>query len=348
MDCSRTGGTGGHFTKITRDHQVVSKLEAWQISWALTAVELTFTDSSKALLGKKNKGSLFGSFEIDVHNGEVVTELTVWGNGSRSEPRCGGFKIVTNRGRTFSPKQSGNLPDKSYSQQVGSGIIVGCQGYNGYHVDSLAFLMLRNVKNVDMIDIGYSLSKQKFQPPQKKIVLDTTKANPYEEDCDAGASTVQKSKMTSGSWNITAGLNFGNTYKVKGGVPFIKDVRAKNPWQVSVSGIFNNSWTAEEEDEASFQVIVPAKEKVRYVVSRIEYTLDKLPFSASLKHYLDNETYFLASVSGFYNGLSSQVVKESYLVGKWSDVKGEWVDFEPVNVGPKLPETSNGLLAQGM
>lgn len=190
-----------------RDRQALSKVEAWAGKHTLRDIEVM--DSSRYLFGKE-EDRWMGDFEIDVKGEETVTELTIRGNGVGT--RCGAFKIVINRNRTYFPQMYDWGSKTAYPKPVGSGIIIGCLANHGSDIDALGFLMLRNVIGVDTIDIVYPLSDSNFQPPPKKIPLDVTKGNSSDKDSDTGSFKVRKNHGFGGSWSTTTGVTFGQTY----------------------------------------------------------------------------------------------------------------------------------------
>ncbi|KAI0556616.1 natterin-like protein [Gracilaria domingensis] len=97
-----------------------------------------------------------------------------------------------------------------------------------------------------MTSVVYDMRGENLLPPQKKIALDVTLANPSDTESDKGAQKVTKSNQTGGSWSIIAGVTFGQSYKVEVGIPEVADVEVETKWEISDSGTYGKSWSTTE------------------------------------------------------------------------------------------------------
>ncbi|KAI0561855.1 natterin-like protein [Gracilaria domingensis] len=334
----RIGGQGGSGFRQDRisQSQVVTKIEAWAGGWQLHGIQLTFSNGSVAVIGRKTD-RYQGALTLDYASGEYVNYLSIYGNGAGT--RCGAFRIMTNKGQNYFPHMYDWGLKREYKMEVGSGIILGAFGRAGWDIDSLGILMLRKVIGTDMTSVVYDMRGENLLPPQKKIALDVTLANPSDTDSDKGSQKVTKSHQTGGSWSITAGVTFGQTYKVKAGLPAVADVEVETKWEVSVSGTYGKSWSTTEGYEASIPLIAPKLEKTRITVDYYEGSLSKLPYTAQMKYFLDNGSKFYTHVNGVYDGVTtSRFVQETTTVATWDDTDKKWIPVGEDN--PRYKKTS--------
>lgn len=319
----RIGGNGGgafvHYQ--IRQKAVVTRIEAWAGSWTLRGVKIHYSNGVTRLFGKA--ADRYSSMNIDYAAGEHVTELSIWGNGAGS--RCGAFRIKTNKGQHFFPKMYRWGLKREYKMQVGSGIILGVHGKHGSDIDSLGFLMLRKVIGSDLINVRYDFRGGNLNPPQKKFALDVTIPNPSDTDSDKGFHKVTKQRQTGGSWSVTTGVTFGQSYEVEAGVPQVASTKVTSSWQLSVSGTYGRTWSTTHGMEISVPLIVPARERTRITVDYYEGRINKLPYTANMKYFLDNHSKFYTNVRGVYNGYStSRFVMKSEVVAVWNDAARRW------------------------
>ncbi|KAI0559803.1 natterin-like protein [Gracilaria domingensis] len=321
----RIGGQGG--TGFTQERisqrQVVTKIEAWAGGWQLRGIQLTFSDGTVVVNGRKEE-RYQGALTMDYASGEYVNYLSIYGNGAGT--RCGALHIKTSKGQDYFPQMYDWGLKTEYKMEVGSGIILGAFGKAWGDIDSLGILMLRKVIGADMTNVVYDMRGENLLPPQKKIALDVTLANPSDTDSDKGFQKVTKSHQTGGSWSITAGVTFGQTYKVSSGVPDVVDVGVETKWEVSVSSTYGKSWSTTEGYETSIPLIAPKLEKTRITVDYYEGSLSKLPYTAQMKYFLDNGSKFYTHVNGVYDGVAtSRFVQETTTVATWDDTGKKWI-----------------------
>lgn len=89
--------------------------------------------------------------EISFHN-EIITHLSLWGNGVGT--RCGRIWLKTNT-REFDACATHKSPSQEYKKDVGSGVMVGIYGRHGMDIDSLGFIFLKRCKERIMTDMVY-------------------------------------------------------------------------------------------------------------------------------------------------------------------------------------------------
>ena len=123
-------------------------------------------------------------------------------------------------------------------------------------------------------------------------------------------------------------MEAGASLTVKAGIPEVADVEATAHWEVSVSTTHERSWTNTNGTEISIPLVVPALKKTRITVNYYEAVLDKLPFDAQVKYFLDNGTKFYTNVKGVYDGVSTtRFVQDSKTVAVWNESTASWSDI---------------------
>lgn len=117
---------------------VVRGLDVWWHSDYLRGVQVTYSDDSRS--------SVFGTAG-DSHSsivfapGELVTALTLWGNGIGT--RTGRIRLTTNKGQTLDVGRD-TSGQTAYDIHIGSGILVGLEGRSGSDIDQLGAIFLRS------------------------------------------------------------------------------------------------------------------------------------------------------------------------------------------------------------
>lgn len=312
---------------FAREGAVVEKIEAWAGGSQLRGVRLHFSNGQTKLIGAVG-GRYQGSFSLDYNAGEYVTSLSIWGNGAGT--RCGAFRIKTNTNRLYFPQMTSWGLKTEYKMEVGSGIILGAWGRHGIDVDSLGILCLRKIIGTDMVSVNYDMRGDNLRPPEKRNAVDVTQDNPSPSVSDKGYQKVTKASRTGGSWSVTAGLTFGQEYKVKGGVPLVGEGESTTKWHVTVSGTYGKEWSITDGFELSIALIIPAYSKVRFIVDYYEGQLDKLAYTAKMKYFLDNNDAFYTNVRGMYKGVStSRFIQQTQVLATWNKSKYIW---DPVGV----------------
>ncbi|CAL8320079.1 unnamed protein product [Gadus morhua 'NCC'] len=144
------GGDGGHpFSFTGRDNgATLKKIGVAVGSKQIKAVRAELTDGRVETFGKDHTFSEF-TFEP----GEIITKLSLWGNGMGS--RLGGIKFWTSSGNRFFALMTKWPLKTEYSIDVGSGVCLGLEGRSGSDIDCMGFLFIKAIQSSVLTDMTY-------------------------------------------------------------------------------------------------------------------------------------------------------------------------------------------------
>ncbi|KAH6556737.1 hypothetical protein KP509_34G005900 [Ceratopteris richardii] len=136
------GGRGGsqHVVKGWQEGKLITKLRVYSGPWQIKAVRLWLSgdgDSEYKQFGEPG-GSAWAEFAFQ--DGEVVTAMSLWGNGAGT--RAGWIHFRTNKGRSFDYGMHDWPKKTEYPVNVGSGILVGAIYNAGADIDAHGYYFL--------------------------------------------------------------------------------------------------------------------------------------------------------------------------------------------------------------
>ncbi|KAJ7222413.1 Jacalin-like lectin domain-containing protein [Mycena pura] len=143
------GGRGGEPFSTTA--ATVKALDVWYSSSCLHGLQVTYSDASRS--------SIYGSTDdlhgrFDFQPGELLTSMTLWGNGLGT--RTGRIRFTTNKSRSFDVGKD-TSGQTAYDCPVSSGFLMGFIGRYGGDIDCLAALFLRSpVVSVSISEVSYN------------------------------------------------------------------------------------------------------------------------------------------------------------------------------------------------
>lgn len=150
------GGLGGRpFEIIAGDNgKFVKTISVYDVSNGLGGIIVTWTDDTESPQIGKTLGSLES---ITLTEGETITNATIWANRARN--RAGRIELTTSKGQSL--KQGTNFSAlEGFTIDVGSGHLGGFSDRHEWEIDSLSFIFLRPISNVEIIDVQYALFLQ--------------------------------------------------------------------------------------------------------------------------------------------------------------------------------------------
>ncbi|OCK84546.1 hypothetical protein K432DRAFT_422506 [Lepidopterella palustris CBS 459.81] len=167
------GGDGGSAWQESKwdSGLVVMAIQVWDDGSRLRGIQLTYTDGSTSVVYGEPSGGNDRTLTLDVGGGELVTSLTLWGDGVGS--RAGRVLIQTNKQQFNAGKDTSS--QTGYPADVGGGIITGAFGRAGQDLDALGFLFLRaKITKISITDVVLSqaLTTANF-PPQVETLSQT-------------------------------------------------------------------------------------------------------------------------------------------------------------------------------
>ncbi|OCH83777.1 hypothetical protein OBBRIDRAFT_495873 [Obba rivulosa] len=130
---------------------IVKALDVWYNTSTLRGIQVTFSDNSRSpVFG--NPSDSHGS--VTFSPGEVITSLTLWGNGVGS--RTGRIRLTTNGGQTFDVGKN-TSGQSGYDAGIGSGILVGMVGRSGADIDMLGPVFLNGaIASISISNVTYN------------------------------------------------------------------------------------------------------------------------------------------------------------------------------------------------
>ncbi|KAF8580325.1 hypothetical protein K439DRAFT_313084 [Ramaria rubella] len=129
---------------------VVKGLDVWFHSQYLRGIQVTYSNNSRSLVFGSDDNS---HSSIVFTPGELVTSLTLWGNGIGT--RAGRIRLTTNRDQTLEVGKD-TSGQTAYDIDTGAGLLVGMCGRSGVDIDQLGAIFLKyKVIHVSIRDIKY-------------------------------------------------------------------------------------------------------------------------------------------------------------------------------------------------
>jgi len=323
------GGTSFDKHKFLTKGFVIRKLEVWQGKSMLRGIRITYSDGSTDQMGKLEE--IYTSFELDYDNGERVIDLAVFNNyvyGIQSkDERCGAFKIMTNKGRTFFPQMTDRPLAWKFMQSPGGGIILGLHGKHGDDIDSLGFRMIRPIRSMVLRDISYNM--QYMAQPVRRTYLDETIPNASPETIHFLAYEESMDIRRTGEWSISGAATFGLDFTISGVIPMIEaTAEATASWDVSVTGQYRSSWVETLDATLRVPIICPPLSKTRFFYYWFEGT-GSVTMSGTMYVTVDNGLSWIYPVTGTYNGVyETRIIGDSTKVAEWKNDR--WILVKPV------------------
>lgn len=317
------GGQGGVYNEDARYMQeaYVTRIEAWAGPWQIRGIRILFSDGTVVLRGKA-EGRYFGQFEFDYASGEVITELSVWGNGAGT--RCGSFRFKTSKGRTYHAAMTDWKLKKEFKMNVGGGIMLGMISRSGADVDALGFLMLDKIEASYVKEVKYIFPERGTF--EKKFAYDIVIPNPSDKMVDKGVVKQTVISEKGGEWFVKSGLKVGAEFKVKVEVPKV-GVEAAVRWELSVEGGYTNRWKEVSQVSIEIPLVVPEYTKTRIEYAYFQGVLSGCPFTGTMRYDLVNGGEWNLKIKGFYDGLdTTRIVGNSTLLAKWDTKTNKWID----------------------
>jgi len=191
---------------------VVKSIDVWYNDATLRGIQVSYADDSRSPIF----GSAADQFKsITLQPGELVTSLTLWGNGVGT--RCGRILLTTNGGQMF---DAGKNTDgqTSYPMDVGSGYLFGFCGRSDSDIDLLGAIFLTSpIVSVSVTDIQYTPSLSGLSSGISQVALDQAHfSNPVSaaspKDWQFSGNTT---RTTSTTFTQSSSTMFGGSVNVE-------------------------------------------------------------------------------------------------------------------------------------
>ncbi|MFW2350392.1 jacalin-like lectin [Qipengyuania sp.] len=289
------GGTAFSFYGGS-DGAMIEKIGVWIGGWQIKAVKVWLTNGRVEQFG--NGSGPYQEFAFE--KGELITSMSLWGNGAGT--RLGAIKFKTNRNREFFAKMNKWGLKQEYPIDVGSGLCVGVMGRAGSDVDSMGFVFVKPIRESVMLNMNYPTIGLETPNVRPDSIASTTYENeldePQEYTFEASKKLTRKE-----AWSITAGMEFALSYKVTAGIPIVAQTETGFSFKVSVSGTYGQENTEEKTETWKFPIKVPAKTTVdaTMTIGRADISL---PYNAQVKVVTTDGSELVFDVNGSYDGIT--------------------------------------------
>ncbi|KAA0706339.1 Aerolysin-like protein [Triplophysa tibetana] len=130
------GGRGGgpFFLNGLNNGASLQKIWVWVGALQVKAVRAWLTDGREQTFGIP----LGAHQEFVFQPGELITSMSLWGNGV--DTRLGAIKFNTSCNRNFIVKMTNPGLKREYTVDVGSGLCLGIEGRCGHDIDCMGFV----------------------------------------------------------------------------------------------------------------------------------------------------------------------------------------------------------------
>ncbi|KXJ88100.1 hypothetical protein Micbo1qcDRAFT_207375 [Microdochium bolleyi] len=231
------GGQGGaKFWTIGAEGVTVDRIRVYKKD-SLVGIKTWFSDGGVSLVGSEDYTS--HEYTFDSAKNEVITKMTLWGNGKGT--RTGRLYFETSTGGKFDWGQNTD-GQSEYPMNVGEGILVGWSGGAGKQIDKLSPIFLKKMLRVYYDDLKYSAFDKRDN--LRTVSLDEVSFS--SKDVTGGGEFKGKREFSSSaSWTKTSGSTLGFGASFSAGVPEVAQVEVSTQWTISQESQTSGSktWT---------------------------------------------------------------------------------------------------------
>ncbi|XP_073712830.1 aerolysin-like protein [Misgurnus anguillicaudatus] len=216
--------------------------------------------------------------------GELITLLSLWGNGAGTRHRA--IKFKTNRGGEFFAKMTSWGLKTEYPIN-GSGFCLGIVGRCGLDIDQMGFLFLNKIQSVVL-----TFFLRKLRSFNISWLYGLVGGKPV--------SLV--------SWSTKESVTTVFSKEVKAGIPDIVDVSGGFTYTVGTENTYSREVTETITKTESFTIVVPPLKKVDAHISIGNCSFD-VPYTSTVRVTCDNGAELTYETRGQYKGVSFTKIK---------------------------------------
>lgn len=303
------GGGGGAWFQDHVYSTTVHKITVWGNGdhGAFSAIQTELFDGTRYVRGNTlSSGNPIAEFEFA--RGETLTgHLVLSGNGVGS--RTGYLKFTTSGGQTF---EAGSSSHDKYYTYAHDRFITGFFGRAGGEIDLLGVTFSKPIAGTSMSNVDYptlNLDQPICQPPTQ--ISHTHVENAQPEGTKASTVEINYSKLTGEKdcWALDTGISFGQSYKIKGGVPFVEGGEATTTWSIKQEVGYNSCSESQTTVTEDHIIAIAPQQDCNIYVTQCQATLDSIPYSADYTMVFHDGTEYSFRVSGSYQGADASVTE---------------------------------------
>ncbi|KAK0701141.1 hypothetical protein B0T21DRAFT_300749 [Apiosordaria backusii] len=237
------GGGGSEFEMVAETGATVQKIRVFRKAsstgkQSLRGIRVTFSDGAT-----QSAGVLEGeSKDYDFQQGEVITDMILWGDGEAK--RTGRILFHTSTGGEFDHGQD-TTGQGNFVMDIGSGMLIGFVGRAGKDIDKLAPVFIKTLAKNPILE------NVRLEPFDVNEGLELQTLDEVEEHWNGAAFTFnfegKTTREVSTTWTteVTMGLTAGMS--LTAGVPGIGSAEMSVSWSVGLSSSQEMSVSRAEE-----------------------------------------------------------------------------------------------------
>ncbi len=233
------GHGGGSFKDMSDNGGHLTRIETWKSSYdghpMIKSIRVTFSDGSSFTQG--NNSGLDNKKEAYFDDTELITELSLWGNGNGK--RLGRIWLRTNTGQIY---DSGHTDGSTeYHARVGSGICVGIEGRAGSDVDELGFIFVKQVKQSYITDLEYPTLASDAHCIQPETIRTFSAQNTHKDNDNDWNFKGSRSETKTSMWKVSRSAKIYGETSIKGKIPKIGEVGQTFGWEFTIGDVRGTS-----------------------------------------------------------------------------------------------------------
>ncbi|XP_052809137.1 aerolysin-like protein [Mya arenaria] len=305
-DNNASGGEGGvqfDFVKLDKG-AVLTKIKAWKDDWRIIGVEVSMSDGSSKLVGKR--GGTSGEFTF--RTGELITKLNIQASGPYSSVlgrrRLGAIFLETDKQRSWGIFSSNLREDGRYWPEVGSGICCGIFGAAGEDVDRLGFAMLCPISRATLTNVNYPKLDMEIVASTPTTVAHQVFSNGTDREQTFELSGSRSVTMKR-EWSMTATLSMTLSVEVTAGIPAVASTTQGFSWTVSSSATHSVSTSHTETKTWKWPLVCPPHKRILGNATMYADDIDT-EYEAEMELRLTNGNTYRYKANGVYNGLNAR------------------------------------------
>lgn len=212
-DVLNIGGPGGDTEFCSTKWMngiVVTGVEVWANAWAVTGIQLYFSDGTDSGVFGHENGDRTDRLTWDPST-DSISQLKMWGNGQGQF--TGRVQIRTKTGLELDVGKDTSGQD-TYEIKVNSGIMLGALGKSGDSIDVLGFLFLKStVSKISMENVTFQETPDELNARKQGLktavidYADHTNNSPTSNDTFSFGHSIEQE--TTKTYSNTATHNYG-------------------------------------------------------------------------------------------------------------------------------------------
>lgn len=292
---SLIGGCGGEKFLYHSYGSAVEHIKAWKggASDGLKAIYFQTFDGQTFTIGQIPVGPPTKEFTFKVGE-RLKGNMILTGNGIGT--RTGYIKFQTSLGNTF---EVGNQKT-NYIYDSKDSYLMGFFGTHGADVDTLGFLLMKELENQYLSDVDYELASVSLSQPIRFREVEFT--NPHNVE-DTVVERIEQEMSTTKEWSVAGSFSFTYSSSVEAGVPGAAETTTGWSISVGVTASYTNTKFESNVNSNEYTAVVPACSYGNIDWTYFESTQPVSFRGALVYEFKDGSTPLRIDVDGVYKGV---------------------------------------------